>query len=258
ASDRDLPGLKFRFLNDAIDSARKCVLETGCSGGRHLRSLQAVQSNRRYMGCDIDVQSLRQGKSESPGILFVAADGLMLPFKDGHFDAVYFMDYLEHVTDPRRTAEEMVRALKRGGILSAFVPCEGNRWTVYWVFTKVFGFNVKEPAAGHIQSFTDKQIIDLFRELGLEVTRVRYSYHLLGQLGDFFLFLMVYISKGVSALWWSDNKYYHQQSDRPRSLPARFFNTALTGANFFAYIESRLLHRVRFLSSAIHVNFVKP
>jgi ubiquinone/menaquinone biosynthesis C-methylase UbiE len=45
-----------------------------------------------------------------------------LPFKDSSFDAVLSAAVLEHVKDPFQSAKEIMRVLKPGGILMAFVP----------------------------------------------------------------------------------------------------------------------------------------
>jgi SAM-dependent methyltransferase len=48
--------------------------------------------------------------------------GEVLPFKDGSFDAVFSMAVLEHVKDPFRCAQEIIRVLKPGGDLICCVP----------------------------------------------------------------------------------------------------------------------------------------
>ena len=48
--------------------------------------------------------------------------GEELPFRDGCFDAVLSLAVLEHVKDPVRCAQEIVRVLKPGGELYAVVP----------------------------------------------------------------------------------------------------------------------------------------
>lgn len=45
-----------------------------------------------------------------------------LPFQDETFDAVFSFAVLEHVKDPFRSAQEICRVLKRGGILYCVVP----------------------------------------------------------------------------------------------------------------------------------------
>jgi SAM-dependent methyltransferase len=46
----------------------------------------------------------------------------VLPFKDGSFDAVISSAVLEHVKDPFRCAQEIIRVLKPGGDLICCVP----------------------------------------------------------------------------------------------------------------------------------------
>ena len=45
-----------------------------------------------------------------------------LPFKDNCFDAVFSLNVLEHVKDPFKSAKEISRVLKEGGILYCVVP----------------------------------------------------------------------------------------------------------------------------------------
>ena len=45
-----------------------------------------------------------------------------MPFKDNSFDAVISLAVLEHVKNPWKHAEEMIRVLKPGGILYVDVP----------------------------------------------------------------------------------------------------------------------------------------
>ena len=43
--------------------------------------------------------------------------GLDLPFRDGSLDVCYSSNVLEHVTDPWRMADEMLRVTRRGGVV---------------------------------------------------------------------------------------------------------------------------------------------
>lgn len=51
----------------------------------------------------------------------VIGDTLNLPFADKVFDAVFSQAVLEHVTDPQRAVDEMIRVLKPGGTFYAEV-----------------------------------------------------------------------------------------------------------------------------------------
>jgi len=256
-TDRDLPGLKFLFLSESLSSKHELVLEVGCSGGRHLRSLLAIRRDIICFGCDIDRFSVHYGHKISPEINFIVGDGLNLPYKEGVFDAVAIMDYLEHVSDANRAIEEVKRVVKSGGVITAFVPCEGNKLSFYYLFNRLFGFNVKATAGGHTQLFSSNGLLDLITKKGLKVERIRYSYHFLGALFDFAFFLMVHLSKKLANLWWSSNKYYQDPSKAWSSVSSRFLNSILEITNLIAYYESRLLHKVKASACGIHFLAVK-
>lgn len=67
-----------------------------------------------YFALDADVGELA-GLGEI-GSGTVIGSGMQLPFPDDSFDLVYSSNVLEHVSDPWRMAEEMVRVTRPGGI----------------------------------------------------------------------------------------------------------------------------------------------
>jgi demethylmenaquinone methyltransferase/2-methoxy-6-polyprenyl-1,4-benzoquinol methylase len=71
--------------------------------------------------CDFSVGMLRQGKSDRPGLPFVAGDGTRLPFRDDTFDAVTISYGLRNFVDPVQGLREMRRVTRPGGRL---VVCE--------------------------------------------------------------------------------------------------------------------------------------
>jgi len=251
-TDRDLPGLKFAFLSESLRSRHGSVLEVGCSGGKHLRSLLAIRPDIMCFGCDIDRISVHEGHKISSEIDFIVGDGLNLPYKEGVFDAVAIMDYLEHVSDADRAIEEVKRVVKSDGIITAFIPCEGNMLSFYYLFNKLFSFNVKATAGGHAQFFTFHGLLDSIRKKELKVERVKYSYHFIGALFDFTFFLMVHLSRKLANLWWSSNKYYQDPSKAWSSVPSRFLNSLLQITNLIAYYESRFLHNVNAFACGVH------
>ena len=57
-----------------------------------------------------------------PGVGYLCADGMRLPFKDVVFDVVFAMDVVEHVPDERRLIDEALRVLRPGGRLILTTP----------------------------------------------------------------------------------------------------------------------------------------
>jgi demethylmenaquinone methyltransferase/2-methoxy-6-polyprenyl-1,4-benzoquinol methylase len=70
---------------------------------------------------DISPGMLRVGRERRPGLSFVAADALRLPFADASFDAVTISFGLRNVEDPSAALREMRRVTRSGGTL---VVCE--------------------------------------------------------------------------------------------------------------------------------------
>lgn len=67
-----------------------------------------------YIPVDVDAGELRLHGRE-PGPRTVQGSGMALPFRTGSFDICYSSNVLEHVPDPWRMADEMVRVTRPGG-----------------------------------------------------------------------------------------------------------------------------------------------
>lgn len=80
-----------------------------------------AQAGARVVPTDLSLGMLEVGKRRSPGLTFVAADALALPYADGSFDAVTISFGLRNVEDPSAALREMRRVTKPGGTL---VVCE--------------------------------------------------------------------------------------------------------------------------------------
>jgi len=255
-TDKDLPSLKMKYLCEALAGRTGRLVEIGSSAGKHLRSLMALGYPFEYYGIDIDIDSLNFGQRIAPSVLFVVGDGHRLPYRQESFDAVLLMDFLEHVENPKLAADEARRILRRGGVLCMFVPCEGNPLSIYSPFKRIFGFNVKGPAGGHVQDFSLSDIAELVSEPGYRIVSVCYSYHMLGALMDFVLFVFVYLSRSIETLYWRHNRYYHGTGDNS-SVAVVVFNAALACMNRLAFLESRWLRRRSHMACGVHVTLAK-
>ncbi len=68
-----------------------------------------------YFSVDADAGELSGLGEIAPGT--VLGSGMQLPFRDDAVDVCYSSNVLEHVDDPWRMAEEMVRITKPGGVV---------------------------------------------------------------------------------------------------------------------------------------------
>ena len=107
------------------------VFEDGCGVGQYLARL--APGAAQAVGLEIEFERARQARDRVPQV--VCAAGEALPFPCDHFDLVLSHEVLEHVSDDRQAAAEIVRALRPGGRLLLFVPNRGYPFEthgIYW------------------------------------------------------------------------------------------------------------------------------
>jgi SAM-dependent methyltransferase len=109
------------------DWTGKEVLDVGCGfGGK--TTWMALHNAVRVTGIDTDEEKLAGARRfaaarEADNVAFEAGDVQRLPYGDGTFDLVVFMDSFEHLDDPARALAESHRVLRPGGAaLLAFPP----------------------------------------------------------------------------------------------------------------------------------------
>ncbi len=96
-----------------VDLAGRVVLDVGGGPGYFRRAFR--DAGATYYALDSDVGELSGLGDIAPGT--VIGSGLQLPFADGAVDVCYSSNVLEHVPDPWRMAEEMLRVTRRGGVV---------------------------------------------------------------------------------------------------------------------------------------------
>jgi len=98
------------------------LLDAGCGTG--LSSYLLSEGKRKVVGIDLSELFLQQGRREDAGgnLLLAAADILNLPFQDQSFDLVGSYLVVEFLPDVPRGVEEMIRVLRKGGILLMVTP----------------------------------------------------------------------------------------------------------------------------------------
>lgn len=94
--------------------AGSTLLDVGGGPGYFADAFRAAGA--RYVPLDADAGELRlHGRTPEPGT--VLGDGMALPFRSGSIDICYSSNVLEHVPDPWRMADEMVRVTRPGGMV---------------------------------------------------------------------------------------------------------------------------------------------
>jgi SAM-dependent methyltransferase len=233
----NLPALKVRYLLDHLPATGD-VLEVGSGDGKILRTFATQRPDLRLAGCDV-----REWAAPHDGIEFRVIESRDIPYEDRSFDAVVIVDTLEHVDDPEFLVDELARVLRPGGRFVAFVPIEGEPRSAYALYRKLLGADLYERTKEHVQSY---RFADVERLLArhFDVAHVDHVYHAFGHLMDATFFAAAALPR-LHKFWWSENRYYTAETEKPSSPLARVLNGMLTVGNAVAYVESRILAKWR-------------
>jgi SAM-dependent methyltransferase len=124
--ERGRPSYSWRYGQDRrlemvrqfVDLEDARVLDVGCGIGTYVRRFRQYSDD--VHGIEVEEARVAEASEELPNI--VQAFGEDLPYPDDHFDLVFSNEVIEHVTDDRLTAAEMVRVTRPGGTIVAFAP----------------------------------------------------------------------------------------------------------------------------------------
>lgn len=165
------------ILSAAQDHLDGQMLENGCGVGMYLEHLAPHVGS--IVGLEYDPERAHQAHARSPQVVIAA--GEELPFLGLTFNVILSHEVLEHVRDDRRAIEEMVRALKPGGMILFFVPNRGYPFEthgMYWHGRYYFG-NIplinylpvrwRNRLAPHVRAYSSNDIKNLVRALPVSV-----------------------------------------------------------------------------------------
>jgi len=108
------------------------VLDVGCANGAH--TLKAARRAKSVVGIDYDVAHLRTAAAEARAhglgnVRLIAWDITRpFPFPPASYDAVLFLDVIEHLEPRRQVLREIARVLKPDGRLLVSGPNRETSW----------------------------------------------------------------------------------------------------------------------------------
>ncbi len=121
--------------------------------------------NKTVISLDIAIENLIKAREQLPlkNHKQTVADSFRLPFPDNSFDTVIASEIIEHVTNPELFVKELFRTVKPGGELIITTPYkEKIRYAL------CIHCNKKTPLNGHLHSFDEKILLDLYNGENVE------------------------------------------------------------------------------------------
>jgi ubiquinone/menaquinone biosynthesis C-methylase UbiE len=135
------------------------LLDVGCAYGL----LVNVASKRfESYGIDISRFAVKKSKEYCRGDIS-RASAVSLPFRDESFDVITIIDTLEHVPDFNRCLKDIVRVLKKAGILLLQLPNP-------LIWAHLCG-NLGLEDETHVNNFRLEQWQEILRERGLKIEK---------------------------------------------------------------------------------------
>lgn len=138
------------------------VLDIGCGSGIWLDRFESTYQTEGF-GIDVSRQSLSSAQASALGASkFVVADARNLPFKNRSFTLSVSLDVLEHIEEPERVVDEMIRVAIGNGKILIYAVSKKNMFTYQWFEQKIlsiFGIDLHGMACHDPELLIDPEII---------------------------------------------------------------------------------------------------
>lgn len=162
-----------RFDNVAkvMERVNGKVLDIGCADGIFSKVILERTKANKLIGIDVLPASVNWANKhwKNPKTKFLVGDAHNLKFPGGYFDAVFIMEVLEHVANPRRVLKEVKRVLKKNGYAVFLVPSDSFLFRLIWYFWLHFYPRGWVWNHTHIQTYRKNYLTKICKEAGFKV-----------------------------------------------------------------------------------------
>lgn len=163
--------LRFRALRRITKdiNASSNVLDIGCGSGFSIEKI--VPESFNVYGIDINEELIAYAKKTRPNYHFQTGDAENLPFEDKFFDAVFYLDVIEHLKNPALSLKEAYRVLKPEGMVIILVVKEHHPIfkIIWWLWRKTKG---KVWQDSHLWIFNEKTLSEIAVEAGFNAFKI--------------------------------------------------------------------------------------
>lgn len=170
------------FLQRFLEKKENKILEIGCGTGGNLKILSEFGN---VFGLDNSKEALSFcGERGFTNLILNKADQTHLPSES--FDLVAALDVLEHVEDDEKTAREVWRVLKNGGLFLATVPAYAFLWSRH------------DELVRHRQRYSLPEFSKKLKTAGFDVIKIS---HII-----FFIFPAILLFRIIEKIFFGKNK----------------------------------------------------
>ena len=166
---------RFNNVSKVIEPVSGSVLDIGCADGTFSKVILDKSRADKLIGIDVLKTSVdwanrhclpagRRGRMK-----FSVGDAHSLKFSKNTFDAVFMMEVLEHVADPKLVLKEVRRILKKGGYGVFLVPSDSFLFKIIWYFWLHFYPRGWVWEHTHIQTYRKNFLTKICKQAGFKV-----------------------------------------------------------------------------------------
>lgn len=159
-----------KMIKDLPVGAR--ILDVGCGSGFAIEKCTAGREDLEVYGIDVTDSLINYASKKRPKFKFILSKGEELSFPDKHFDAVLYLDVIEHLVEPVKSLREAGRCLKDNGFVVILVVLEHHPLfrIIWWFWLKLKG---KVWHEAHLRVFTKQNLAATVLESGLEIMEIK-------------------------------------------------------------------------------------
>jgi 2-polyprenyl-3-methyl-5-hydroxy-6-metoxy-1,4-benzoquinol methylase len=162
-----------REMLDFVPREARRILDVGCSEG--LFGALLKERGAVVWGVEPVAEVARRAETRLDKVLATGIEAALSELPAGGFDCVVFNDVLEHLVDPYAVLRAAARLLSPAGTIVCSIPNVRyftNLWNLVahkqWRYED---FGVLDRT--HLRFFTERSIVDMFRELDFELVRMQ-------------------------------------------------------------------------------------
>lgn len=163
---------RFTEVAKLVEPTDGTILDIGCADGVFSKVIFSKSKASKYVGIDVIKTSIDWAKRHwrhERRMKFMVGDAHDLKFKSGTFNAVFAMEVLEHVVNPKKVLMEVKRILKKGGYGVFLVPSDSLLFRIIWFIWLHFyprGWVWRDT---HIQTYRNNYLPRVCREAGFKI-----------------------------------------------------------------------------------------